>query len=130
FLILIQPPLHCNGSQLILSNIPKFNRRFMMRIKRLKKRRTLKFKREEDLQKMSYLKAVILEGLRRHFLVHFVLPHVVSEAVVVGGHLVPKNGNTNFMLLRWVGLHWCGRTLCSLSQKGLLMVMVVRLSLI
>ena len=30
---------------------------------------------EEDLQKLKYLKAVILEGLRRHPPAHFVVPH-------------------------------------------------------
>uniref|UniRef100_A0A803R212 Cytochrome P450 n=1 Tax=Cannabis sativa TaxID=3483 RepID=A0A803R212_CANSA len=47
---------------------------------------------------MSYLKGVILEGLRRHPPAHFVLPHAVSEDVVLGGHLVPKNGSVNFMV--------------------------------
>ncbi|XP_062119679.1 cytochrome P450 89A2-like [Humulus lupulus] len=53
---------------------------------------------EEDLQRMPYLKAVILEGLRRHPPGHFVLPHAVSEDVVVGGHVVPKKGSVNFMV--------------------------------
>uniref|UniRef100_A0A803Q8T9 Cytochrome P450 n=1 Tax=Cannabis sativa TaxID=3483 RepID=A0A803Q8T9_CANSA len=53
---------------------------------------------EEDLHNMPYLRAVILEGLRRHPPAHFVLPHVVSEDVVVGGHVVPKNGSVNFMV--------------------------------
>ena len=35
--------------------------------------------KEDDLQKMPYLKAVILEGLRRHPPGHFVLPHTVRE---------------------------------------------------
>ncbi|PKI37749.1 hypothetical protein CRG98_041866, partial [Punica granatum] len=30
---------------------------------------------EQDLQRMPYLKAMVLEGLRRHPPVHFVLPH-------------------------------------------------------
>ncbi|PKU64678.1 Cytochrome P450 77A3 [Dendrobium catenatum] len=30
---------------------------------------------EEDLQRMSYLKALVMESLRRHPLGHFVLPH-------------------------------------------------------
>ncbi|XP_062119678.1 cytochrome P450 89A2-like [Humulus lupulus] len=53
---------------------------------------------EEDLQKMPYLKALILEGLRRHPPSHFVVPHAVSEDVVVGGHVVPKKGSVNFMV--------------------------------
>ncbi|XP_050385421.1 cytochrome P450 89A2-like [Argentina anserina] len=54
--------------------------------------------KEEDLQKMPYLKAVILEGLRRHPPVHFVVPHSVTHDVVLDGHLVPKNGTVNFMV--------------------------------
>ncbi|PON77594.1 Cytochrome P450, E-class, group I [Parasponia andersonii] len=53
---------------------------------------------EEDLQRMPYLKAVILEGLRRHPPGHFVLPHAVTEDVVLDGHLVPKKGSVNFMV--------------------------------
>uniref|UniRef100_A0A7N0UEH5 Cytochrome P450 n=1 Tax=Kalanchoe fedtschenkoi TaxID=63787 RepID=A0A7N0UEH5_KALFE len=55
--------------------------------------------REEDLHKLPYLKAVILEGLRRHPPGHFVLPHAVSEDTELNGHLIPKNGGTvNFMI--------------------------------
>lgn len=54
--------------------------------------------KEEDLQKLPYLKAVILEGLRRHPPGHFVLPHAVTEDVVFNDYLVPKNGTVNFMV--------------------------------
>ncbi|KAK9914267.1 hypothetical protein M0R45_038056 [Rubus argutus] len=54
--------------------------------------------KEEDLQKMPYLKAVILEGLRRHPPAHFVLPHSVTHDFVLDGHVVPKNGTVNFMV--------------------------------
>ncbi|KAJ9185646.1 hypothetical protein P3X46_005250 [Hevea brasiliensis] len=53
---------------------------------------------EDDLQKMAYLKAVVLEGLRRHPPGHFVLPHAVTEDAVLGNYLVPKNGTINFMV--------------------------------
>ncbi|XP_055827296.1 cytochrome P450 89A2-like [Solanum dulcamara] len=54
--------------------------------------------KEEDLQKMPYLKAVILEGLRRHPPGHFVLPHTVTEEVELNGYVVPKNATINFMV--------------------------------
>ncbi|KAL5568296.1 hypothetical protein UlMin_024871 [Ulmus minor] len=54
--------------------------------------------REEDLHKMPYLKAVILEGLRRHPPGHFVLPHAVTEDIVLDGYVIPKKGSVNFMV--------------------------------
>ncbi|EEF38403.1 cytochrome P450, putative [Ricinus communis] len=54
--------------------------------------------KEEDLQKMPYLKAVVLEGLRRHPPAHLVLPHAVTEDIVLGKYLIPKNANINFMI--------------------------------
>lgn len=53
---------------------------------------------EEDLQKLIYLKAVVLEGLRRHPPGHFVLPHAVTEDTELGGYIIPKNGSVNFMV--------------------------------
>ncbi|KAE8077528.1 hypothetical protein FH972_016085 [Carpinus fangiana] len=54
--------------------------------------------KEEDLHKLPYLKAVVLEGLRRHPPGHFVVPHAVTEDVVLDGYLVPKNASLNFMV--------------------------------
>ncbi|GAB4839859.1 hypothetical protein Ancab_020568 [Ancistrocladus abbreviatus] len=54
--------------------------------------------READLTKMPYLKAVILEGLRRHPPGHFVLPHAVVEETQLGGYTVPKKAVINFMV--------------------------------
>ena len=51
---------------------------------------------EEDLAKMPYVRAVVLEGLRRHPPGHFVLPHSVTEEVELGGYVVPKNAIINF----------------------------------
>ncbi|KAL3838444.1 hypothetical protein ACJIZ3_023035 [Penstemon smallii] len=53
---------------------------------------------EEDVQKMSYLKAVVLEGLRRHPPGHFVLPHRVTQEVELEGYKIPKNALVNFMV--------------------------------
>ena len=54
--------------------------------------------REEDLQKMPYLKAVILECLRRHPPLHFLLPHSVTRDVTLGGFVIPKDTVVNFMV--------------------------------
>jgi cytochrome P450 family 89 subfamily A len=54
--------------------------------------------REEELQQMPYLKAVIMEGLRRHPPGHFVLPHTVTEEVQLGDYVIPKNAAVNFMV--------------------------------
>ncbi|XP_015070884.1 cytochrome P450 89A2-like [Solanum pennellii] len=54
--------------------------------------------KEEDLQKIPYLKAVILEGLRRNPPGHFVLPHRVTEEVELNGYVIPKDTTINFMV--------------------------------
>ncbi|OIV92907.1 hypothetical protein TanjilG_01041 [Lupinus angustifolius] len=63
---------------------------------------------EQDLEKLPYLKALILEALRRHPPGHFLLPHVVSEDVVLNGYLVPKKGTINFMVaeIGWDSQVW------------------------
>ncbi|KAJ6410412.1 hypothetical protein OIU84_007207 [Salix udensis] len=54
--------------------------------------------KEDDLQEMPYLKAIILEGLRRHPPSHFSLPHAVTEDTTLNEYLVPKQGTVVFML--------------------------------
>ncbi|KAG5559088.1 hypothetical protein RHGRI_008866 [Rhododendron griersonianum] len=54
--------------------------------------------KEEDLQRMPYLKSVVLEGLRRHPPGHFVLAHTVTDDVELDGYLVPKGAMVNFMV--------------------------------
>ncbi|KAJ9678331.1 hypothetical protein PVL29_020485 [Vitis rotundifolia] len=56
---------------------------------------------EEDLQKMPYLKAVILEG-------HFVLPHSVTQDITFEGYVIPKNASLNFMVseMNWNPKIW------------------------
>ncbi|KAI3862458.1 hypothetical protein MKW92_020059 [Papaver armeniacum] len=53
---------------------------------------------EEDLKKLPYLKAVVLEGLRRHPPGHFVLNHAVTQNVGLDGYVVPKEAIVNFMV--------------------------------
>ncbi|XP_022746095.1 cytochrome P450 89A2-like isoform X2 [Durio zibethinus] len=54
--------------------------------------------KEDDLQKMPYLKAVVLESLRRHPPAHFLLPHKVTRDVVFNDFLFPRRGMINFMV--------------------------------
>ncbi|GAB2301805.1 hypothetical protein Dimus_035830 [Dionaea muscipula] len=54
--------------------------------------------REEDLAKVPYLRALILEGLRRHPPGHYVIPHVATEETELGGYVAPKNAVVNFMV--------------------------------
>ncbi|XP_039128926.1 cytochrome P450 89A2-like [Dioscorea cayenensis subsp. rotundata] len=54
--------------------------------------------KEEELQRMPYLKAVVLEGLRRHPPGRFLLPHSVAEDVMLNGYVIPKGVTINFMV--------------------------------
>ncbi|KAF8696272.1 hypothetical protein HU200_037175 [Digitaria exilis] len=53
---------------------------------------------EEDVHKIPYLKAVILEGLRKHPPAHFVLPHKAAEDMEIGGYTIPEGTTVNFMV--------------------------------
>ncbi|KAI3958109.1 hypothetical protein MKW98_020751 [Papaver atlanticum] len=63
---------------------------------------------EEDLKRLPYLKAVILEGLRRHPPAHFVLPHGVTEDVELHGHVIPREATVNVMVaeIGWDSKIW------------------------
>lgn len=54
--------------------------------------------KEEDLETMPYLKAVILEGLRRHSPGHFLQPHTVTKEVELNGYVISKDVAINFMV--------------------------------
>ncbi|XP_026388162.1 cytochrome P450 89A2-like [Papaver somniferum] len=64
--------------------------------------------KEEDLKKLPYLKAVILEGLRRHPPGHFVLPHAVTQDIGLDGYVVPKEATVNVMIaeIGWDSKVW------------------------
>ncbi|KAL9273033.1 Cytochrome P450 89A9-like protein [Drosera capensis] len=53
---------------------------------------------EENLHKIPYLKAVILETLRRHPPGNILLPHAVTEDVDLGGYTIPKKSAVNFLV--------------------------------
>jgi cytochrome P450 family 89 subfamily A len=63
---------------------------------------------EEDTHRMPYLKAVVLEGLRRHPPAHFVLSHKAAEDTEVGGYLIPKGATVNFTVaeMGWDEREW------------------------
>ncbi|KAJ7976989.1 putative Cytochrome P450 [Quillaja saponaria] len=85
--------------QWVMANLVKYphvQERILEEIKGVIENRDETEVKEDDLPKLQYLKAVILEGLRRHPPTHFVLPHAVTEDVVLNGYVVPKNGTLNF----------------------------------
>ncbi|KAI9127876.1 hypothetical protein K1719_000869 [Acacia pycnantha] len=87
--------------QWILANLvkyPNIQQRVVDEIREVVGERDDKEVKQDDLNRLPYLKAVILEGLRRHPPTHFVLAHAVSEDVVLNGYLVPKKGTVNFLL--------------------------------
>ena len=87
--------------QWIMANLVKYphvQERVVDEIREVLGEREEREVKEEELQKLPYLKAVILEGLRRHPPGHFVLPHAVSEDVVLNDYVVPKNRTVNFMV--------------------------------
>ncbi|KAF8672176.1 hypothetical protein HU200_049743 [Digitaria exilis] len=63
---------------------------------------------EEDRHKISYLKAVVLEGLRHHPPAHFLLAHMAAEDMEVGGYLIPKGATVNFTVaeMGWDEREW------------------------
>ncbi|XVF42824.1 hypothetical protein PTKIN_Ptkin01aG0396300 [Pterospermum kingtungense] len=54
--------------------------------------------KEDDLQNMPYLKAVVLEGLRRHPSGHILLAHRVTKDVVLNDFCLPKECIVHFMI--------------------------------
>ncbi|KAI9128057.1 hypothetical protein K1719_001050 [Acacia pycnantha] len=87
--------------QWIMANLvkhPHIQERLVEEIRGVMGNRKDKEVKEEDLKKLPYLNAVILEGLRRHPPAHFVLPHAVKEDAVLNGFLIPKNGTINFLV--------------------------------
>uniref|UniRef100_A0ACD5TIV9 Uncharacterized protein n=1 Tax=Avena sativa TaxID=4498 RepID=A0ACD5TIV9_AVESA len=53
---------------------------------------------EEEMNDMPYLKAVVLEGLRKHPPNHFLLAHKAAEDTEISGYLFPKGATVNFMV--------------------------------
>ncbi|KAI5320332.1 hypothetical protein L3X38_040040 [Prunus dulcis] len=51
---------------------------------------------ESDVEKMSYLSAVVKETFRRHPPSHFVLSHAAVKETVLGGYTVPADASVEF----------------------------------
>ena len=51
---------------------------------------------EEDVEKMSYLGAIVKETFRRHPPSHFVLSHAATQETQLGGYTVPADANVEF----------------------------------
>ncbi|KAJ3690316.1 hypothetical protein LUZ61_019480 [Rhynchospora tenuis] len=51
---------------------------------------------EEMLEKMPYLKAVVMEALRRHSPAHFLLDHAVTQECTLGGYTIPQHAWVKF----------------------------------
>ncbi|PKA59210.1 Cytochrome P450 89A2 [Apostasia shenzhenica] len=64
--------------------------------------------KEEDLQKMQYLKAVIMESLRRHPPAQVVIPHTVTGDIEFEGYTIPKEATVNFVVteMNWDEKVW------------------------
>ncbi|PUZ38294.1 hypothetical protein GQ55_9G184600 [Panicum hallii var. hallii] len=62
---------------------------------------------EEDTRKMPYLKAVVLEGLRRHPPAHALLAHRTAEDIDVCGYLIPRGASAIKMMPFGAGRRIC-----------------------
>ncbi|XP_004982616.1 cytochrome P450 89A2 [Setaria italica] len=63
---------------------------------------------EEDTRRMPYLKAVVLEGLRRHPPAHALLAHLAAEDIDVCGYLIPRGAFVHFTVaeMGWDEREW------------------------
>ncbi|KAJ7013829.1 cytochrome P450 89A2-like [Populus alba x Populus x berolinensis] len=86
----------------IMANLvkyPKIQDRLFMEIKEVVGDGDQEEVSESDLKRMPYLKAVVLEGLRRHPPARLLIPHAVMEDVVLNNeYLIPKNAAINFLV--------------------------------
>ena len=75
--------------------------------------------KEEALQRLPYLKAVIMEALRRHPPAHFLLPHTVAEDMTLNGYLILKGAEIKVTVAE-MGGGWegCGRSRWSSGRRG------------
>ncbi|XP_039069316.1 cytochrome P450 89A2-like [Hibiscus syriacus] len=85
--------------QWMMANLEKhqhIQEKLFMEIKRVLKDGS-KLVNEEELQKIPYLKAVILESLRKHTLGTFLTPHLSTGDIDFNGSKLPRNMMVYFM---------------------------------
>lgn len=85
--------------QWIMANVvkyPEVQKKVMEEIESVVGVKSGEMIKEEDLQKMPYVKAVVMEGLRRHPPAHLVLSHTSTEEFTVEGYVIPKGALINF----------------------------------
>ncbi|KAF5735436.1 cytochrome P450 89A2-like [Tripterygium wilfordii] len=92
------PDTTSTALQWIMANVvknPSIQEKLFMEIKGVVRDGDREVK-EDALQGLDYLKAVILEGLRRHPPSHFLIPHSVAKDTKLGGYFIPKKGIVSF----------------------------------
>ncbi|KAH7664292.1 Cytochrome P450 E-class group I protein [Dioscorea alata] len=85
--------------QWIMANVvkyPEVQKKVMEEIESVVGVKSGEMIKEEDLQRMPYVKAVVMEGLRRHPPAHLVLSHTSTEEFTVEGYVIPKGALINF----------------------------------
>ncbi|KAK7258179.1 hypothetical protein RIF29_32685 [Crotalaria pallida] len=95
----------------IMANVVKYQdiqKRIVEEIKGVMGDREEKEVKYDDLHKLPYLKAVVLEGLRRHPPAHYVPPHKVTKDFVLNGYLIPTSATINFLVaeMAWDPTNW------------------------
>ncbi|XVE90376.1 hypothetical protein DITRI_Ditri20bG0072700 [Diplodiscus trichospermus] len=86
--------------QWIMANLVKYphiQEKLFMEIKRVVGEGEEEVK-EDDLPKIPYVKAVVLEGLRRHSPGDLLLPRRVTREIVLNDYLLPKDCTINFLV--------------------------------
>ncbi|KAG6571194.1 Cytochrome P450 89A2, partial [Cucurbita argyrosperma subsp. sororia] len=84
----------------IMANLvkyPEIQHKLFAEMKGVMGDRTSEEVKEEDLGKLPYLKAVVLEGLRRHPPGLFLEARGVKEDIEFENYLIPKTATVNFM---------------------------------
>ncbi|KAF5450578.1 hypothetical protein F2P56_030913 [Juglans regia] len=92
--ISVHPPLAQPGKPSVVISFRKFSTRLQISEVVAKGAKEVE---EDDLHKIPYLKAVVLESLRIHPPNTSLIPHTVMEDVELGGYTIPKDTTVNIV---------------------------------